>query len=244
MTDKSKTEADAKAALAKRRAEKQKERERELAVLEEGHRDVPPGIEDIEAANGSPLSWDPASGAPRPHMNIWQKLAWVQKRIAVPKGRGKGHDKNAKVEYAFRNASDILSRAKPLCFAVDAMVTADTEPIVFSPDAHGEIVTVRKPYDEKKDVPTVAMFGGPWRLLVATAKFTDIETGEQYVCRSSAEQDNWRKGQGEPEKRSGSTDSYATKYALQHLFAIDDNKDVDALSSDGTIGDKAEEQPW
>ena len=50
MTDKSKTEADAKAALAKRRAEKQKERERELAVLEEGHRDVPPGIEEIEAS--------------------------------------------------------------------------------------------------------------------------------------------------------------------------------------------------
>ena len=212
--------------------------------IEEDRRDVPPGIEEIEAADGSPILWDSSSGAARPHMNIWQKLAWVQKRLAVPKVRGKGHQDRAKVEYEFRNASDILSRAKPLCFAVDAMVTADTEPIVFSPDAHGEIVTVRKPYDETKDVPTVAMFGGPWRLLVGVARFTDIETGEQYICRSSAEQDNWRKGQAEPEKRSGSTDSYATKYALQHLFAIDDNKDADTLSSDGTIGGAEEAQPW
>ena len=232
-------EKSAKEALASKRAKDELER-----IIEEGRRDVPPGIEEIEAAEGGPLLWDPSSGLPRPAMNIWQKLAWVQKRLAVPKERGKGHEKNAKVEYAFRNASDILSRAKPLCFAVDAMVTADTEPMVFSPDAHGEIVTVRKPYDEKKDSPTVAMFGGPWRLLIATARFTDIETGEQFVCKSSAEQDYWRKGQAEPEKRSGSTDSYATKYALCHLFAIDDNKDVDALSSDGTIGGSEEAQPW
>jgi len=217
--------------------------------IEEDRRDVPPGVEVTEAADGSPLLWNPSGGLPRPRMNIWQKLAWVQKRLAVPKERGKGHERYTKVEYAFRNASDILSRAKPLCFAVDAMVTADTEPIVFSPDARGEIVTVRKPNDEKKDekkdnTPTVAMFGGPWRILKATAKFTDIETGEQYVCHSSAEQDYWRKGQAEPEKRSGSTDSYATKYALCHLFAVDDNKDADALSSDGTIGGAEEAQPW
>jgi len=236
-------EEQAKVALAKKRAEAE-ERKRELALLEEGHRDVPPGMEEIALAAGGPLAWEPSSGLPRPKMNIWQKLAWVQKHLAVPKERGKGHAKNAKVEYEFRNASDILSRAKPLCFAVDAMVVADTEPIVFSPDAKGEIVTVRKPYDEKKDVPTVALFGGPWRLLVAKATFTDIETGEQLVCRSSAEQDYWRKGQAEPEKRSGSTDSYATKYALCHLFAIDDNKDADALSSDGTIGGREEAQPW
>ena len=237
-------EEEAKAALAKKRAAKAKAEADELAKLEEMRRDVPPGIEEIALAAGSPLVWEPSSELPRPKMNIWQKLAWVQKRLAVPKERGKGHEKNTKVEYAFRNASDILSRAKPLCFAVDAMVVADTEPIVFAPDAKAEIVTVRKPYDEKKDVPTVAIFGGPWRLLVAKATFTDIETGEQLVCRSSAEQDYWRKGQSEPEKRSGSTDSYATKYALCHLFAIDDNKDADALSSDGTIGNKTEEQPW
>lgn len=231
-------ETAAKAALAKKRADDAMQ-----AKIDQDRQDVPPGVEVVEAA-GSLLSWDPSSGQPRPKMNIWQKLAWVQKHLAVPKERGKGHEKNAKVEYAFRNASDILSRAKPLCFAVDAMVTADTDPCVFAPDAKAEIVTVRKPYDEGKDVPTVAMFGGPWRILLAKATFTDIETGDQYVCHSSAEQDYWRKGQAEPEKRSGSTDSYATKYALCHLFAIDDNKDADALSSDGTIGDKTEEPAW
>lgn len=236
-------EEAAKAALAKKRAARAAEDDALLEQAAAARKDVPPGIE-YELAASSVLSWEPSSGIPRPSMNLWQKLAWVQKRLAVPKERGKGHDKNAKVEYSFRNASDILSRAKPLCFAVDAMVTADTTPIIFAPDAKPELVTVRKPYDEKKECPTYSLFGGPWRLLVATATFTDIETGAQFICRSSAEQDNWRKGQSEPEKRSGSTDSYATKYALCHLFAIDDNKDADDLTSDGAIGPKAEEQPW
>jgi len=236
--DNSKEEA-AKAALKRKRAE-----EALQAKIDQDRQDVPPGVEVTEAMAGSPLLWEPSSGLPRPKMNIWQKLAWVQKRLVVPKERGKGHEEKPKVAYSFRNASDILSRAKPLCFAVDAMVMADTEPIVLAPDTKAEIVTVRKPDDEKKDAPTVAIFGGPWRLLLAKATFTDIETGAQVVCRSSAEQDYWRKGQAEPEKRSGSTDSYATKYALGHLFAIDDNKDADELSSDGTISDKAEEPAW
>ena len=42
-------EEQAKAALAKKRAEAE-ERKRGLALLEEGHRDVPPGIETTEAA--------------------------------------------------------------------------------------------------------------------------------------------------------------------------------------------------
>lgn len=184
----------------------------------------------------SVLDWEPDSNVPRPTMNIWQKLAWVQKRIVVPKARGKGYDKNAKVEYAFRNASDILTIAKPLCFAVDAMVTADTVPHVFAENAQAQFIEVRKPYDKNKECSTMAQFGGAWRLLLAKAVFTDIETGEQYICQASAEQDNWRKGQSEPEKRSGSTDSYATKYALCHLFAIDDNADADSLSNQGIIG--------
>lgn len=243
MSDSIIKEAAAKAKLA---AKRKAQADAELAAkIEQDRRDVPPGIEFSEAASNSVLAWEPTSGVPRPQMNVWQKLAWVQKRLAVPKERGKGHDKNAKVEYSFRNASDILTRAKPLCFSVDAMVTADTDPVVLAPDAKPELVTVRKPYDEKKDVPTLSLFGGPWRVLIAKATFTDIETGEQYVCHSSAEQDNWRKGQAEPEKRSGSTDSYATKYALCHLFAIDDNKDADALSADGTIGNNAEAStPW
>ena len=243
----SETKMDAaKAAVAAKREAKAKADAEVERQIEEARRDVPPGIEVTNEHCGV-LAWELSSGLPRPPMNIWQKLAWVQMRLTVPKNRGKGHEKNAKVEYAFRNASDILTRAKPLCFAVDAMVFADTEPIVFAPDAKPELVAVRKPYDEKKDAPTWSLFGGPWRLLIAKATFTDIETGETIVCHSSAEQDNWRKGQSEPEKRSGSTDSYATKYALCHLFAIDDQQDADDLSNNGTIGNKAaaeEESPF
>lgn len=190
------------------------------------------------------LEWEPGSGR-RPKMNIHQKLAWVQKRLIVGKCRGKGEEKNAKVEYAFRNASDILIRAKPLCHAVEARVEAESEPVMLGVGTPVEIREVRLAKKDAKgnvyDAPTYALLSGPRLVAICRAIFTDCETGETIVRTSFAEQDNWRKGQGEPEKRSGSTDSYGTKYALCHIFAIDDQKDADALSNDGSIGVKADD---
>lgn len=177
--------------------------------------------EEAEArAARSVIDWRQEDG-PRPKMNIHQKLAWVQKWLVVNKHRNNNL-------YHYRNASDILVKAKPLCHAVEARVEADCEPQLFG---GGSVVDVRVVKPAKDNTaPTYALFSGPRIIAICSAIFTDCETGETIVRRSYAEQDNWRKGQEEPEKRSGSTDSYGTKYALCHLFAIDDTQDADELS--------------
>lgn len=181
-------------------------------------------------------------------MNVHQKLAWVKMRLTVEKGRGKGHDKNAKVEYAFRNASDILARAKELCYLVDADIRVSVKCEIFGENSAVDVREVRlgqkNPKGELIKAPTYALFSGPRLVGCARAIFTDIETQDFVMSEAFAEQDTWRAGQGESEKRSGSVNSYVSKYALCNLLAIDDEKDADQLSNEGKIGKAAEEDPF
>ena len=77
------------------------------------------------------------------------------------------------------------------------------------------------------------MISGPRFAAVATAMFVDVATGASVKASAFAFIDSWRKGQTEPEKLCGSADSYASKYALGHLFALDNNRDADMESDNG-----------
>lgn len=188
----------------------------------------------------SVLDWEPSFGVPRPKMNIHQKLAWVQNHIKVTKERGKGHDKGAGVSYEFRNAEDILMQSKVLCKIVDAHAEVDVTVQMLGVGAPVDVKCVGK---DKYDNEQFAMVSGPRLVFFADAIFTDCETGEEIHRHSAAEKDWWRKGQTEPEKLSGSTDSYASKYALQHLFALDNNRDADMLSNE-RAGEEPAAEPW
>jgi hypothetical protein len=60
----------------------------------------------------------------------------------------------------------------------------------------------------------------------ATATFTDIETGESVSSSAYARESENKKGLDDSQV-TGSTSSYARKYALNGLLLIDDNKDAD-----------------
>ena len=214
-TDKAKAEADAKAALAaKRKAQAEAE---EQAKLDELRRDVPPGIGEIEELEKAART-------------IHAKLAAIQKRLRVTKDRGNGHNPNAQVTYEYRNAEDILEAVKPLCAEIGTVVTIDVVPQLIGEAVPVEIKVVGK---DKYKNDILAMLSGPRFAAVATARLTDTTTGESVTATSFAFVDAWRKGQTEPEKLCGSADSYASKYALGHLFALDNNRDAD-MESDGT----------
>jgi hypothetical protein len=214
-TDKAKAEAAAKAALA---AKRKADEAAELAKREEFRRDVPPGTAEIEEA---------AKAA----NTIHAKLLAIQKRLRVNKDRGKGHTPNAQVTYEYRNAEDILEAVKPLCAELGAVVTVDVEPMVVGEGVPVEIKTVGK---DKYGNELFALISGPRFAAVATAKLTDTASGECVAAKSFAFVDAWRKGQTEPEKLCGSADSYASKYALGHLFALDNNRDADMESDSAT----------
>lgn len=67
----------------------------------------------------------------------------------------------------------------------------------------------------------------------ATATVLDVETGESVSATAYAREEEDKKGM-DSSQITGAASSYARKYALNGLFAIDDQKDSDA-TNDGTL---------
>lgn len=102
-------------------------------------------------------------------------------------------------KYKYRSCEDILEAAKPLCIK------------------HGLVLTV---HDDIKIVGT--------RIYVeATARLDAIEGEESFLCKALARESETKKGMDDSQI-TGAASSYARKYALSGLFAIDDTKDADA----------------
>ena len=106
--------------------------------------------------------------------------------------------------YSYRSCEDILEALKPLLAEVGAIVNVSDE---------------------------VKLIGNRF-YVEATAMFLDCETGDSVVARASAREDESKKGM-DLAQVTGSVSSYARKYALNGLFAIDDNKDADSTNTHG-----------
>ena len=122
------------------------------------------------------------------------------------------NNKNTFGNYKFRNAEDILEALKPLLKKYNATV----------------IIT-----------DDVVMVGDRY-YIKATVKFIDTETGEMIETSALAREEETKKG-FDASQITGSTSSYARKYALNGLFAIDDTKDSDTtnkhLKDEPTLSD-------
>lgn len=104
-------------------------------------------------------------------------------------------------KYSYRSCEDILEGLKPLLKESNATLIIDDE-----------IVNV-----------------GDRFYIKATAKLIDIESGEYISTSAYAREDETKKGMDKAQV-TGSASSYARKYALNGLFAIDDTKDSDATN--------------
>lgn len=132
-------------------------------------------------------------------MPIYDKLASIQQRLAVPKDR----DNNFS-GFKYRSAADILAKVKPLLKEYGcALVLSD------------EIVMIGDRY-----------------YIRATAALTDTENPIDTISATAyAREDPAKKGM-DGSQITGSASSYARKYALAGLFAIDDEKDADTRSQE------------
>jgi len=74
----------------------------------------------------------------------------------------------------------------------------------------------------------------------ATSTLVDVETSEKVSCSASAREPEQKKGMDDSQI-SGSTSSYARKYSLNGLFAIDDAKDPDSPEPHGSNNEKNEQ---
>lgn len=66
----------------------------------------------------------------------------------------------------------------------------------------------------------------------AIVTFVDVETGEKVSVSAYAREEENKKGM-DSSQVTGACSSYARKYALNGLFAIDDTKDADATNTHG-----------
>ena len=107
-------------------------------------------------------------------------------------------------KYAYRSCEDILEALKPLLIKYNAAVTLSDE---------------------------IALIGDRY-YIKAKATFIDAESGGSLSVEALAREDDNKKGM-DSSQLTGSTSSYARKYALNGLFAIDDNKDSDFTNKHG-----------
>ena len=108
---------------------------------------------------------------------------------------------NAFGKYEYRSCEDILEALKPLL------------------DEYKTIVTI------SDDIEVI----GNRFYVKATARIFDSESGEYIETTAYAREAENKKGMDSAQV-TGSTSSYARKYALNGLLAIDDNKDPDHLN--------------
>ena len=64
----------------------------------------------------------------------------------------------------------------------------------------------------------------------ATATIIDCEDSTQYYCKGYAREDESKKGM-DLSQLTGACSSYARKYALNGLLAIDDSQDIDSMGN-------------
>lgn len=101
-------------------------------------------------------------------------------------------------KYKYRNCEDILESLKPILAKNKAAITISDE----------------------------VVSAGDRFYIKATAKIVDAETGESVETTAYAREEESKKGM-DGSQLTGSSSSYARKYALNGLFAIDDTKDSD-----------------
>lgn len=106
-------------------------------------------------------------------------------------------------KYNYRNVEDILEAAKPLCLEQNAVIYLNN----------------------------LTECIGNRIYITAEAYFVDAETGETVVSRASAREDEVKKGM-DGAQITGSASSYARKYALGGLLAVDDGRDSDSQPPD------------
>ena len=122
-------------------------------------------------------------------------------------------------KYSYRSCEDILEGLKPLLNEVEAIITLNDE-----------VVNIGERFYIK-----------------AIATFIDIATGEKVEVSALAREDETKKGM-DLAQVTGSVSSYARKYALNGLFAIDDTKDSDSTNKHdkdkGNVTNLNSENKW
>ena len=147
------------------------------------------------------------------------RLINIQQKLKAPKNQ-----KNTFGGYSYRSCEDILEAVKPLLAEQKLVLVISDE--VISIDGGFEVSELNKKEASKHTIASNRVY------IKATARLFD-ETGKEIVSTSAVAREEETKKGMDYAQLTGATSSYARKYALNGLFAIDDNKDSDSTNTHG-----------
>jgi len=143
-------------------------------------------------------------------MSVREKLLIVQGKLNAPKSQF-----NKFGGYKYRSNEDILNAVKPLLSEVKAIIIQDDEMVQIGERYYIKVVS----------------------------SFIDVESPDKDINVISntayAREAESKKGMDESQI-TGAASSYARKYSLNGLFAIDDSKDADSTNKHGEQDKKQE----
>ena len=105
--------------------------------------------------------------------------------------------------YNYRSAEDILEAVKPICHKYKAVLTVSDE---------------------------IVQFCDRFYVKATATLFSSEDDGGPVITTAYAREEETKKGM-DASQITGSTSSYARKYALNGLFDIDDTKDADTMDN-------------
>ena len=141
---------------------------------------------------------------------IYAALQAVQRDLKAPKGQYNSFGK-----YKYRSCEDIVEAVKPLLNEHGLILTMSDDVVEFGNYAH-----------KKTTGNDVVEISGSRIYIKATATVIDVVTGDKIEVTAMAREPEEKKGM-DCSQITGTASSYARKYALNGLFAIDDTKDAD-----------------
>ena len=141
---------------------------------------------------------------------IYAALQAVQRELKAPKGQYNSFGK-----YKYRSCEDVVEAVKPLLNEHGLILTMSDDVVEFGNYAH-----------KKTTGNDVVEISGSRIYIKATATVIDVVTGDKIEVTAMAREPEEKKGM-DCSQITGTASSYARKYALNGLFAIDDTKDAD-----------------
>lgn len=149
-----------------------------------------------------------------------KELIEIQNRLNAPKSR-----RNDFGKYNYRSAEDILKAAKPLLKELGCVLLLSDE----VKEVGNAYTFNTQENDSRSGKSSASAYNGTRVYVVATATIIN-SAGEKLSVQGMAREEVAKKGM-DAAQITGAASSYARKYALNGLFAIDDGTDADSLNT-------------
>ena len=162
-----------------------------------------------------------------------KELIEIQNRLNAPKSR-----RNDFGKYNYRSAEDILKAAKPLLKELGCVLLLSDE----VKEVGSAYTFNTQENDSRSGKSSASAYNGTRVYVIATATIINSQ-GERLSVTGMAREEVAKKGM-DAAQITGAASSYARKYALNGLFAIDDSVDADSLNTSAQYTEQQGQAPF